>query len=57
MNVFMRKDFSNQVSFADTQTKRKLQMIFMRKELNQLKDAQDQLRLQAEREKQECKTF
>jgi hypothetical protein len=33
MNVFLMKDFKNKVSFADLKTKRKLQAIFLRKEL------------------------
>lgn len=36
MNVFLQKDFKNQVDFADNRTKRKLQIFFLRKELQQL---------------------
>ena len=34
MNVFLQKDFKNQIDFADNKTKRKLQVFFLRKELN-----------------------
>jgi hypothetical protein len=34
MNVFLQKDFKNQVDGADNKTKRKLQIFFLRKELS-----------------------
>lgn len=53
MNVFLQKDFKNQVDFADNKTKRKLQVFFLRKELQQLKDAKERLFIDIEKEKQE----
>ena len=53
MNVFLMKDFKNQVSFADLRTKRKLQAIFLRKELKEMKDPEERQEYDMEREKQE----
>ncbi|CDW91816.1 camp-dependent protein kinase regulatory [Stylonychia lemnae] len=53
MNVFLQRDFKNQIDFADNRTKRKLQVFFLRKELQQLQDAKQRLNEEMEREKQE----
>lgn len=57
MNVFLQKDFKNQIDFADKKTKRKLQVFFLRKELQQLQDAKQKLNDEMERERQELTTI
>ncbi|CDW82196.1 UNKNOWN [Stylonychia lemnae] len=48
MNIFLQKDFKTQVNFADNQTKKKLQVFFLRKELQQLNKAKKELDLEQE---------
>ena len=43
MNVFLKRDFESQVSFAANRTKAKMQMIYMRKELDEIKRAEQKL--------------
>lgn len=57
MNAFVQQDFKSQASFADSKTRLKMQSIFLRKELGNLKDARQLIHDNIEREKQEMRSF